>query len=166
MERKWTKLGENTFSLIVGGIKAGEMKISLSSTALQATCKIGTENYTIQRIGFWNNTVEVRDDKGTVIAKIYNEKWYANSYQLEYENKKYKLVLHNNPLAEYAIMDGKKALLSYGLHTDNAKIAIRITVDKYETNLLFDFLLWYLFVPIAIENIGDDLLFEFLLTGQ
>lgn len=161
MERKWIKLDENKFSLVAGNKTLGEMQISTKTTALTATCKIGEEDFTIKRTGFWKSAVEMLDSKGGLVAKTHNEKWYANSLILEYGNKKYKIILHNNPLAEYAIIDEGQTLLSYGLHSDSGKIGIKITVNKDHSHLLFDLLLWYLFVPIVIENTGDD--FGFLL---
>lgn len=166
MERKWTKLDENKFSLTVDEKKVGEMHISTGSTSMQATCKIGNEDFTIQRTGFWKSTVEILDDKGKLVAKTYNEKWYANSSILEFGNKKYKLILHNNPMAEYAIMDEGKTMLSYGLNAESGKITVKINVAQVDSNLLFDFLLWYLFVPIVSENTGDNFLFQLMLTAQ
>ena len=68
-------------------------------------------------------------------------------------------------MAEYVIFDAKNEILSYGLDTQNGKASVRINSNSEESELLFDFLLWYLFLPIANENMGDDFGFQTLLMN-
>lgn len=91
---------------------------------------------------------------------VYPEKWYAHSSVIDLGDKKYKLVIRNNPLAEYAITENDKDILAYGLDTQNRELNVRIS-SPGNPDFLFDFILWYLFLPVADENFGDD--YSFLL---
>ena len=92
------------------------------------------------------------------------EKWYVNNWVVEYRGKNYKLSVRNNPLAEYMITEGEKLILAYGLQAQDGKVQVKITGVHSPDNYLFDFLLWYLFAPVAIENIGDHMSFSLLLN--
>lgn len=166
MTKNWNKLEENRYAFIVDNKKVGEMSLEPKSLQSAAICRIGGDNFTIKRTGFWKSRVEISDKDGMVVAKTYSEKWLANSSILEYDGKKYKLLLRNNPLAEYAIMDGEQTVLAYGLQHDKETVSVRIAGDLANSDVLFDFLLWYLFVPIVVENSGDDFVFQLLLTAQ
>ena len=165
MTREWSKLGESKYYFSVDNNKIGEMEITLNSFDSKATCQIGDEKFIIRRTGFWKNSIEIVNSKEEVVVKTYFEKWYANSSVLEYGGKKYKLIIHNNPLAEYSITDGGNNMIAYGLHTGNKKIGVKITCDNNNKDFLLDFLLWYLFVPIATENIGSSFTFIMLLNN-
>jgi hypothetical protein len=115
------------------------------------------------RTGFWKTGIEIKDVNGTVILKAYPEKWYANTSIVEFENDPYKLIIRNNPLAEFAISKNGTDMLAYGLSTDNNGLSVRISTAG-GPDFIFDFLLWYLFVPIANENFGDSYLFQMLLS--
>ena len=113
--------------------------------------------------GFWSSSITVKDENEAVVLRSYTEKWYANSSILEYKGQKFRLKIRNNPLAEYVIFDeNQNELLAYGLKVENhqCKVAIQSSGDK---NYLFDFLLWYSFLPIAQENMGDSFVFQTLL---
>jgi len=166
MTRAWEKIEEGHYVLKVEGSKVGEMHIKQQAIDSQADCQINGVPFTIHRTGFWKSTVEVLDQDGKIIAKTYSEKWYANSSILENGSNKYKLLLHNNPLAELAIMDGQKTLLAYGLNADKGKINITTTGEMDHSSFVLEFLLWYLFAPIAAASMGDDFIFHMLLTAQ
>ena len=165
MDRKWITKELNHYFLDVDGKNVGEMQISPSSTAHIANCKLGEFEFTIRRTGFWKSNIEILDSNKRTFGKVYNEKWYANSSILEFKNKKYKIILRNNPLAEYVIFDKDKDLLAYGIKTDQKGIVIQITAEE-ESDLVLDFLMWYLFAPIVIETTGDNFIFHLLLTSQ
>ncbi|MEJ7827967.1 MAG: hypothetical protein WKF91_07225 [Segetibacter sp.] len=166
MTRKWDKIGESKYSFSVDNNIVGEMEIMINSIDSKATFQIKDEKFIIKRAGFWKSSIEIINSKQETVAKTYFEKWYANSSVLEYGDKKYKLIVHNNPLAEYSIINGNKNLLAYGLNTDNGKVNVKITSENSSTDFLLDFLLWYLFIPIASENMGDNFTFLMLTTTQ
>lgn len=155
MKRQWVKNADFNYALWINEKEVGKMEIQFNTIASKAVCTIGEKRFEIKRTGFWKSNLEITDNNETVIIlKTYPEKWYANTSIIEFENKKYKLVIRNNPLAEYAVTENDKDILAYGLNTENRELKVKISTSGND-NLIFDFLLWYLFLPIANENFGD-----------
>ncbi len=142
------------------------MEINNSSPERKAICDIDNNIFVIKRTGFWKNSIEIVNQAGDTIARVYPEKWYANSWTLELHEKMYKLIVRNNPLAEYVIFDNTVEIAAYGLATEDGNVIVRITTKEESSDFLFDYLLWYLFVPIATENMGDSFTFMMLLNNQ
>jgi len=90
------------------------------------------------------------------LAKVYPEKWYSNTSVLEYKGTNYRLQLRNRNLAEYAVMRDGQDILAYGLFLDKRKTEGRISDAGIKSDYFFDALLWYLFAPIAVENMNDS----------
>ncbi len=166
MTKVWKKIGDSTYTLFQNNDLVGQMEIILNSLERKAIAKIASNMFTIRRTGFWKNSLVVLDDSDQIIMKVYPEKWYSSTSLVEYENKKYKLVLRNNPLAEYAILDNEKVIMSYGIDNENEKMCIRIASSGMEQDYMFDLLLWYLFVPMVTENNEDEFAFMLLITAQ
>ena len=164
MTKNWAKIEGAKYAFSVEKIELGTLEIVLNSTDSKAIAKIGTAEFTIRRTGFWKSGIEIVNQKNEIIAKAYLEKWYSNSMILEFKDSKYKLATRNNPLAEWAIIDGDTDLLAYGLNAGNGTVNLKITTAENNKEYLLDFLLWYIFMPIATENAGDDLTF-LLLVG-
>ena len=72
--------------------------------------------------------------------------------------------IRNNPLAEYVVFDEDEEVLAYGLDTNSGKAIVRINSNT--SDFLLDYLLWYVFLPFAQENIGDNFEFQTLLMNQ
>lgn len=159
MKKKWQKTAEGRYSFLFNDKEIGHMEIDLKSSDTKAIFKTGDNDFILRRTGLWKTSLEISDGKGIVISKASVEKWYANSYSLEHHGKKYKLMIRNNPLAEWVILENSKELLSYGIDVDNGQILVKITSGKGNQDSLLDFLLWYLFLPIVNENSGEDFLF-------
>lgn len=166
MTKSWKKTGTGQYSFWIDDTEAGVMHIAHNTNEHKAVAVIDGNEYTIKRTGFWKSTIEITGADGQTIAKAYYEKWYANSLILEYKNNTYKMVIRNNPLAEWAILDNGRNILAYGLDTENGRTALRITSSANDTDILLDFLLWYVFVPIATENSGDHFVFTMMLANQ
>ncbi len=166
MTKSWKKAGEGIYSFSVDSKEIGKMVIYYDSLDRKAKCHIENNDFVIKRTGFWKSTIEISNETGQTIAKIYPEKWYASSWTFDYNDKKYKLTVRNNPLAEYAIFDNSNEIAAYGLITENGLVNVRITTLNQSSDFVFDFLLWYLFVPIVTENMGDDFTFQMLMPNQ
>ena len=69
-----------------------------------ASLQIGDEIYTIRRIGFWKSSVEVSDARQRLVARVYPDKWYAHRLSMDYRGHSWKLVIRNNPLAEFLLL--------------------------------------------------------------
>lgn len=160
--KHWKMNGEGNFILYQDKEKIGTLTIHSNLFHRRAFLEIGTEKYNLKHSGFWKNHIEISDAEEKVILRTYAEKWYANTTTIAFDGKKLKLLIRNNPLAEYAIVDGDKELLSYGLETKDGKAVTKICKSILSKSYLLDFYLWYLFAPVARENMGDDLTFLLL----
>ena len=158
MQKRWIKNADFDYSLLIDEIESGRMAIQFQTIGNNATFNIGESEFKLNRTGFWKSTIEITDAAGRIILKTYPEKWYANSSIIDFEDKKYQLVIRNNPMAEFVIKENDQDMLAYGLDSEDGKLKVRITTSK-ESNMILDFLLWYLFVPIANENFGESYLF-------
>jgi hypothetical protein len=105
-------------------------------------------------------------ENGDVVLTAYPPKWYANRWVLEFEGNSYTLEVRNNPLAEWAILKENATVLAYGLSTENGKAITKITASNTHVSPLFDFLLWYLFLPIISDNMNDNLMLILLFAAS
>jgi hypothetical protein len=156
--RQWRTIAEGHYAFMQDDTILATMEIARASIARKATVTIDKEHYTIEKVGFWKNGIEISKSSSKVIATCATEKWYANTMTLGYKGHSYKLVVRNNPLAEWAIQENGNDLLAYGLTTHEGKAAVKLKAATPHHDLLHDCLLWYLFVPIATENIDDGFL--------
>lgn len=163
MEKKWSKTAEGTYAFEVDGAEAGTIHIEWNSLNQQATAEMEGSTFNIKKVGFWKNTVEITDKNDMPVAKVYPEKWFANSSILEYKGYKYKVLLRNNPMAEYAITRDNEDVLAYGLFAEKGKTYVRISGSGGDSEPMFHALLWYLFAPIVHEHMGDTFSPFFLL---
>lgn len=160
MKKQWTKTNGFNYTFWVDGAETGKMEINFNSVEQNANCSVNGQMLEIKRTGFWKSSIEITDSNGTVMLKAYPEKWYANTSVVEYGGRKLKLLIRNNPLAQLAITENDKDILVYALTTQNKEHQVAISPTA-NVDYILDFLLWYLFVPIAAENFGDD--YSFLL---
>ena len=155
MKKQWVKHADFNYSLWVQDKEIGRMDIHFNTVASEAICTIDGKILQIKRTGFWKSGLEIADSNNNIVLKAYPENWYANTSIIEVENKTYKLIIRNNPLAEFAITENGKNVIAYGLDIENGRVKLRITKSGNDIPI-FDFLLWYLFLPIANENSGDS----------
>jgi hypothetical protein len=163
--KSWKKMAEGQYAFYVDDVESGQMQISYNSLERKAQCEVNGVPFQIKRTGFWKTSIDISKATGEVIGKVYPEKWYASSWSFEFGNKKYRIIIRNNPMAEYAILDGTTEIAAYGLDANNGHPKVRITSTDKEADFIFDFLLWYLFVPTATENSEDHLVFLLLVTA-
>lgn len=164
-QKKWIKTGEGKYSFNIDGQLTGEMQFHYSSGG-DASISIGSSGYHIKRTGFWKNTMVVEDAMAQTLVKVYPEKWYSSAWVLEYGPVTYKLVVRNNPLAEWAIQQDGQDILAYGLDPAKQRIGIKISSAEPANDLLLDFILWFLFAPVAMENCGDEYMTSMLFLAQ
>ena len=162
MIKNWKKTNEGIYAFFADSAEIGKMELLNNSSESKAVCFIKNNQFTIKRTGFWKSTIEISNKAGQTIIKVQPEKWYATYWTIDYNNKKYKLTVRNNPLSEWAILDNSKEIAAYGLFMDNDRLAVKITNSNESSDFLFDFLLWYLFAPIATENMDDSFTFLML----
>ncbi|MEI7509529.1 MAG: hypothetical protein WCJ62_08695 [Flavobacterium sp.] len=161
----WKTIKQGLYSLEIDSILIGTLEVVYSHLDRKALFTIESKIYTLHYTGFWKSNFVISDENDNVILTSRVEKWYANTTLLEYKGKQLQLKIRNNPLAEYVIFDGDYEILAYGLSTENRKATVRINTNSSENDYLLDFLLWYIFLPIAQENIGDNFTFHSLLLS-
>lgn len=157
MKKHWTKSTDSQFTLWVDNKETGKMNIRLNSASGKASCMLNGKALEIKRTGFWKSKIEITDSNGLVLVKTYPENWYGKNSTIEFAGKTYKLLIRNNPLAEFAISENDKIILAYGLSAKNKITATSISTQG-NPDLVFDLLLWYLFYPVATENTAGDFL--------
>lgn len=156
--KHWTKSGTSDFVFYVNNKPEAALKLTLNSSDGKALVNIGTEKYTLRKVGFWKNTLEISDENNKIIGKIYADKWFARNQIFQYNEIEYFIEVGNNPLSEVAIKHNGKLVLSYGLEP-NESIKVRIRSTENSQDYLMDVILWYMFFPIATENMGDTYVF-------
>jgi hypothetical protein len=158
MTKKWERKDKNLFVFSVNNREIGSLHLQLTTMSQKALAKIEGKEFVIQRTGFWKNKVEILDELGNSIARVYSDKWYSRYYKLDYKFQTYRLLLRNNPLAEWVVLDGTNELMSYRLlNQKEADLTnIELKDQREKPDYLLDYLLWYLFVPIAHEYSGSD----------
>ena len=87
----------------------------------------------------------------TYIIAAYPDKLYGNTYNIEYENKEYKLIIRNTPLMEYVIIENGIEILIYSLVQENEGLRFIVSTSN-KSNYFLDFLLWFMFLPFANAN--------------
>ena len=108
----WKKSAEGKHILFHKEVKMGEMVIKNDLFRKSAVISHKSQTYQLKRSGFWKSNIEIIDGNGQVILKSHNEKWYSKTARIEFEGKKFNLVIRNNPLVEYSIFDGNTEILS------------------------------------------------------
>lgn len=158
MKKTWKKIGESQYQLYDESAAMGSLTLQLYSASGKAVATLGTDTYEIATSGFWKSTLIIKDSSQNEILKVRPAKWYGTRYDVLHENKRYRLEIQNNPLASWMLLDQNEVICSYGLETADGKVAIKISGSE-NVPLLFHHLLWYLFLPIATEQTGDDFRF-------
>lgn len=159
MEKKWVKQSERVFAFFADGRQ--EALFEYKNAALsKAEVTAGDDVYAISRTGFWKSNIEITLN-GRVIATT-SGKWLSGKSVLQYRNSTFTIKLKNNPLAEWQIYGGEKLIASYGLNAEGTKITTRITGD--DTDFIFDYLLWFLYMPICLEN-NDSMIMSLLMLN-
>lgn len=154
--KQWKNTGNGVYLFAVNNKQIGTIAINRGSLKRNAEITLGAKKFNLTKIGFWKTTTLIAEENGNIIMKVYPEKWYGNTFLIECSNKVYQLVFRNNPLAEFAITENGTDVLAYGLDTLAGKVGLKITVASNQPDYLFDFLLWYWFVPVATENIVES----------
>ena len=163
--KNWKTIKQGLYLFTVNDQEIGTLEVVYQNFERKAIFKIEDKTYTLTHHGFWKSTYEITDESNSVVLKASFEKWFATHTNLEYKEKIYTLKIRNNPLAEFVIFDGKSELVSYGLGTNLGKVLVKINTAPNQTDYLLDYLLWYSFLPIAQENIGDNFTFQALMMS-
>lgn len=163
--KNWKKSGEGNYTLYQDQNPIGDLSIQTNLFKRKAVLRINDQTYTLRQTGFWQNNIEIVDAQGQVVLKTRRQKWYSNTAAIEFEGRQLHLVIRNNPLVEFVILEHEREILSYGLAVKEGKVVTRIQAENHNRSYLLDFYLWYLFAPVAHENMGEDVTFLLLSTA-
>lgn len=151
--KKWVQKSDSVSQLFVNDLPVATIDRKTRNA------KIKEANFTISSSGFFSQKISITDSKSVAVLELAPKHWYSHKYSFQFNNEMYELTVKNNPLAEVVIKKGDIECLAYGLDKakEDNKIALRIH-EKGEQPLVLHILLWYLFEPVARENIADFLL--------
>jgi hypothetical protein len=159
MNKRWFGVNDHSFRFIVDAHEIGELTFIFDDPKKPASFRIGVRNYEIRRSGFWNSELFITSNKSEIL-RVTSKKWYANDWRISYANQSYDLAVRNNPLVEWVIIDRTTEVLSYGLDATSKHLQVKIDENHDEADPVMHFLLWFLFAPVAIEEMGQHLLFS------
>lgn len=157
MKKEWVKIEQGSYQLLVDEKPVGTMNFLGNGPGSGAKFESGSTTYFIKPEGFWKLRYKVTDQSG---IELFSIRQAAKEQSFTIPEGTYQLKLHNNPLAEWVISDGEDILLSYGFTITGSKVKIGIKTARQQHNYLFDFLLWYIFLPVAMEELGEEWTFE------
>jgi hypothetical protein len=92
---------------------------------------------------------------------MYYEKWHSDNGIVEIDDKKFRYLFRNNPLAEIAIFNEgeREPVVACGLATVSGQTTVKINHDgefeDADMKYMLFALTWYLFLPVAQENTVD-----------
>lgn len=99
-----------------------------------------------------------KNEYGMAVGMMSNDKW-GKEGAISIEAKKFIYKINNNPLAELTIYDGDtgKALVNCGLATgiNGTALSLSQQTNTADSNYLLLGLCWFLFLPVAKENIVE-----------
>jgi hypothetical protein len=114
----------------------------------RAICTIGENEFEIKRVDYWQSNFGMYFGITHNILTAITDERYGNTFNIEFENKEYKLIIRNNPWVEYVITENGQDILIYALKSENGK-PVPVIYSSDKSNYYFDFLLWFLFLPTA-----------------
>ncbi len=160
--KQWVKTAEGHYQFKHGKEDLASLFIDYKSNERKALVTINGDAFTLKQTNFWKNHMAVTNASNNTIITIVPEKWYSSSFNVHWGLHHYQLKVRNNPLAEWVLQQDGKDVLAYGIDTADGKVIIRISEADISAAIILHAILWYLFLPIATENSGDNLLFSLM----
>jgi hypothetical protein len=115
--------------------------------------------YFIESAGSLSGKYIFKNQYGIEVGNMACDKWKATEGTVTIESKKYGYKIHNNPVAEIQIYENEthRHLVSCGLISNENGIAISLSQQNNNAgnNYLLLGLCWYLFLPMAKENLVE-----------
>jgi hypothetical protein len=155
MNVSWSAKANGNFTLQKEQTTA-TMQVDVHYLSRMATITIGSRCFTLRQTGFWKTKCEIRDSNQNIIAKISPQSRNDSSWQIDYKKSNYKVLLRNNPLAEFVITQNNAEILAYGLDSSDNVLSTRIK-ENTGSDIMLHCILWYFFLPVANENMGMSL---------
>jgi hypothetical protein len=148
----------NVYQLVEGDTILLTLTINYKSSSLRAECTTSKRAFFIHKEGLWKNKTVLKNEYGYKIGQMYYEKWHSDNGIVEIDDKKFRYIYRNNPLAEIAIFNEGETepLVACGLATVAGQTTVKINKDgefeDADMKYMLFALTWYLFLPVAQDN--------------
>lgn len=134
------------------------LTINPRSQSARVECNKDQRVFLVRREGFLKSKIVLRNEYGIRIGEIRNG---GPDAFIEVDGRRFRFTLRNNPLAELALYaeDRKEPLITCGLKIEGGSTAVQVDRNTPLHHLSHPSLLmalcWYLFLPIARENVPE-----------
>ncbi len=148
----------HVYQLVEGDKTLLTLTINYKSSSLRAECTSAKRAFFIHKEGIWKNRTVLKNEYGYKIGQMYYEKWHSDNGIVEIDDKKFRYLFRNNPLAEIAIFNEGETepIVACGLATVAGQTTVKINQDgdfeDADIKYMLFALTWYLFLPVAQEN--------------
>lgn len=115
-----------------------------------------TKEYSIERVGFWKNSIEIRDSRGISVLRTRPMSWFSSKTIVEFDGREYILSIVNDPLAGFKLALHDEIQLQYNLVVQDKRPRLRILERKPAPPELLHAFLWYVSLPIVEEDASGD----------
>jgi hypothetical protein len=128
------------------------------SNSARVECEKQKRVFLIRKEGFRRNKTVLRNEYGIKIGELGQDN---NVNFIDVNDERFFYSIENNPLAELVLYKETKdkPFVSCGLSTKNGNAAVKFSKDKILSETAHPGLLmalcWYMFLPVAKENVAE-----------
>jgi hypothetical protein len=146
-----------SFELNHGGQIISRLTFDKYKSYQEANCLIDGKEYILKPGDFWNSHTLLTDKEGKEVATLTNEKDNNRKWVLNIGDKKFFIHYHTHPLFELVIYDDAYLFLltckvTTHHHEKQIDLAFHEAIEKLEEKDILATIGWYLFIPVAQEN--------------
>jgi hypothetical protein len=134
------------------------------SNSARVECEKEKRVFFIRKEGFRRNKIILRNEYGIKIGELGQEN---KENFIDVNDERFYYATNNNPLAELVLYKESKdhPFVTCGLSTKEGDTAVKFTKDKKLSDATHPGLLmalcWYMFLPVAKENVVDPIAIGF-----
>lgn len=139
----------------------GECKVTLKYNPIHQSARVTSGDYQrlffIESTGSLNGKAIFKNEYGMEIGSIHHDRWHISEGTIEIDNVHYHYGLKNNPLVELTIYKNHthQPIITCGLKMNNTNNGLTVVTSAVEANCFLLGLTWFLFLPIAKENLAE-----------
>ncbi len=140
---------------------SGECKVIVKYNPIHQSARVTCGNHQrlffIESSGSLSGKAIFKNEYGMEIGSITHDRWHLSEGNITIDDKKFHYGFKNNPLVELTIYNSitQQPLVSCGLKVNNSGNGLTIVTTPIEANCFLLSLCWYLFLPIAKENLAE-----------
>ncbi|NOT52409.1 MAG: hypothetical protein HOP10_14155 [Chitinophagaceae bacterium] len=159
---RWEIASTDTKKEVYHLFKNDKKILTLVINPFSHTARVECDNekrvFQIRNEGFLRNKVTLRNEYGIKIGELGQEN---KENFIDVNDERFYYDIHNNPLAELILYKGskEKPFVTCGLSSKEGSAAINFKKDKSLSSAshpgLLMALCWYMFLPVAKENVVE-----------